>query len=312
MEDGYLGLSGILKAGITPENVQLNGTLTPKQGRAFADAIVDNSQLLRIITMDISGKLTKTRSALSVATGLLTRHVPGATLSETQLKKLDIVGSKLDMTNGVTLQFMINDDTLNDNLDNPKFEAEQYAGATKAFSNDIVYLGWIGIADNDLVDAPFNELAKGWLAVAAEDINDVKKGQYIVIADDEGATIEAGLEKLCDIAHEDITDDMDIFLNQKDLSVFRRYISKTYKDMSLLEKGELLEWDGRTLRPQKGIPRGTLLGTPKENMVVGFSKQIDRKRWYDNDRSAIRYKFVVRPDYEFDIKKYVALVTPAP
>ncbi len=309
MEEEVLSLNEIIKTGgsVRATDVVLNGTLTPKQGRAFLNAIVDNSGLLKEVTVDIAGKLTKDRSALSSGSGLLVRHIAGKALSEEQLKKLGVVGARLNMINGVTLQMNITDETLDDNQDNPGFEQEQFNGATTVFSNDLVYLGWVGIADNEDSAAPFNELAKGWLTVAAESADTVK----ITYAAGEtaGQTVENALQALCDSADEDITDDMDIFLSKVDYSAYVRMIAKDYKAINVLKDGEFLEFEGRKLMPQKGIPQGTYLSTPRKNMVIGMSKAIDRKRWYSNEISSLCYKFVVRPDYEFDIKKYVTIAT---
>ncbi len=312
MPENYLDLNEILKTGaVTATDVALNGQLTPKQGRAFANAIVDDSDLLKEITVDITKKLTKDRSALSTSKGMLVRHVAGKALSDDQLKKLGVVGARLDMTNGVVLQMNITDEALDDNQDNPNFEKEQFEGATTAFRNDIVYLGWIGTADNTAPDAPFNELAKGWLSVAAEATETQKSAlsQDTAGGETRGQFVERCLQKVCDTAHEDVTDEMSIYLSKTDYSAYVRMLAKDYKALGVLKSGEMLEFEGRKLRPQKGIPAGTLLGTPPKNMVLGFSRQIDRKRWYSNEISSLCYKFVVRPDYEFDIKKYVAVVT---
>jgi len=312
MPENYLDLAEILKSGaVTATDVALNGTLTPKQGRAFANAIVDDSGLLKEITTDVTKKLTKDRSALSTSKGMLVRHVAGKALSDEQLRKLGVVGARLDMVNGVTLQINLTDEALDDNQDNPNFEKEQFEGATTAFRNDLVYLGWIGVADNPAADAPFNELAKGWLTVAAEATDTVKETltQDTDNGETRGAFVERCLQKACDAAHEDVTDDMSIYLSKADYSAYVRMLSKDYKALSVLKSGDMLEFEGRKLRPQKGIPAGTFLGTPAKNMVMGLSRQIDRKRWYSNEISSLCYKFVVRPDYEFDIKKYVAVVT---
>ena len=314
MPENYLDLSEILKSGaVTATDVALNGELTPKQGRAFANAIVDDSGLLKHVTVDITKKLLKDRSALSTSKGMLVRHVAGKALSDDQLKKLGVVGARLNMVNGVTLQINITDEALDDNQDNPNFEKEQFDAATTAFRNDLVYLGWVGVADNTSPTAPFNELAKGWLTVAAESTDTQKATltQDTAGGETRGAFVERALQKVCDIAHEDVTDDMSIFLSKKDYSAYVRMLAKDYKALGVLKSGEMLEFEGRTLRPQKGIPDGTFLGTPEKNMVFGLSRAIDRKRWYSNEISSLCYKFVVRPDYEFDIKKYVAIVTEA-
>ena len=308
-----LGLQEIAKSvaksgSVVATDVALNGVLTPKQGRAFAQAIVDNSALLKEITVDIAGKLTKNRTALSSSKGNLVRVIAGKRISEEQLKKLGTIGATLTMINKVGLQTNLTDEALEDNADNPNFEKEYFDGLSVTFGNDLVYLGWVGTADNDSADAPFNELAKGWLSIAAESSDTAKATLTPEDGEDRGKFVERCLQKLCDIAHEDITDDMNIYLNSRDYSAYIRMISKDYKALSLLKSGELATFEGRKLKPQKGMPQGSFLGTPPKNMVFGISKQMSRKRWYDNDIDSLVYKFGVRPDYEFDIEKYVATV----
>jgi hypothetical protein len=309
--DNVLNLEAIMKAGaINATDVALNGALNVKQGKAFANAIVDDSKLLKTITVDVTKGLTKDRSALTTSKGMLVRHVAGKALTDAQLRQLGVVGARLNMVNGVTLQMNITDEALDDNQDNPQFEDEQFSAATTTFSNDLVYLGWIGVADNTTELAPFNELSKGWMTVAAEATDSLKSTVSIAaITGGNGAVVEACLQKLIDTAHEDITDDMTIFLSKKDYSDYVRMIAKDYQAVSILKSGDFLEFEGRKLMPQKGIPQGSFLGTPEKNMVLGLSRAIDRKRWYSNEISSLCYKFVVRPDYEFDIKKYTTLVT---
>lgn len=308
MPGTILNLEGIMKAGaITPQDVRLDGELDAKTGRTFVNDVVANHDLLGRVTVDIAGALTKKRSGLSVSKGLLQRHTPGKALTESQLAKLATVGAKLDMQNGVELRAHINDDTLLDNQDNTNFDNEQYEVFTTAFSNDIVYLGWVGTADNDDAGAPFNELSKGWLTVAAE--SDLAIKETSSTNTDKGKEVENALYKVIDAADEDIVEDITIYLNPRDYRAYVRMIGKEMLALQLLKEGNFLTLEGIPLSPQKGIPEGTYLGTPEKNMVLGFPKKIKRKRWYEDDIDSLCYKFVVYPDYEFDIKKYVTLVT---
>ncbi len=310
MEEDYLSLSGILKSGgITAADVTLDGTLTPKQGRAFANAIVDHSTYLKKITVDITGKLTKTRTALDAAKGVLTRHSAGVGTTDAQLKKLGVVGCKLNMVNGVKLVAQVTDEALEDNQDNPNFEKEQFAGFSTVFGNDILYLGVVGIADNDADNAPFNELAKGWLAVASESAS-VVKAEY---ANSGTATekVLAALSLTVNNLHTDIRYKTAIHLSPEDYDTYVDYIADAHQNTAVLLSGEAAKYKGRELVVMEDFPQGTYLATPLQNVVLGMSKQIKRSRWTDNDTSSIMYKFVTRPDYEFDIHKYVTLVTQA-
>ncbi|HIE41423.1 MAG TPA: hypothetical protein EYP80_02040 [Candidatus Aenigmarchaeota archaeon] len=308
MPDNYLDLADIMKAGINATDVQLDGELTPAQGRAFANAIVDNSQILKRITVDITGKLTKKRSALDAAKGVLARHISGEVTDTARYASLGVIGAQLNMTRAVVLEAQINQETLDDNQDNKGFEAEQHAGFTQMFSNELVYLGMVGIADNDLATAPFNELAKGWPFVAAESADTVKKTSPVVL-DNAQQTVLNALDVVVKNAHRDIRNKMAIFLSVEDHETYVDYIADKHQNTAVLLSGEAARFKGRELIVDPDMAKGTYLGTPLKNMVLGLARTIMRTRWYDNDKSALRYKFIVRPDYEFDIKKYVTLVT---
>jgi len=308
MEETYLDLSEIMKTGINAVDVQLDGVLTPAQGRAFANAIVDNSSILKRITVDITGKLTKKRSALDAAKGVLARHISGEPTDTARYASLGVIGAQLDMTQAVVLEAQINQETLDDNQGNKGFESEQHNAFTQVFSNEIVYLGMVGIADNNLATAPFNELAKGWPFVASESVDTVKVTSAVVVGDAQTTVLNA-LDKVVKNAHRDIRNKMAIFVSVEDYETYVDYIAEKHQNTAVLLSGEAAKYKGRELIVDPDMAKGTYLGTPLKNMVLGFSRAIMRTRWYDNDKSALRYKFIVRPDYEFDIKKYVTLVT---
>ncbi len=305
-------LHEVLKSGaILAEDVAFSGELTPKQGTAFISGIVDNSDFFKRITVDVTGKLTKVRKTYDVAKGILRRHVPGKGATDAQLKKLGVIGCKLNMTNGVVLDAQITDEALEDNQGNTSFEKEQFDGFSKGFGNDLNYLGMVGIADNEADNAPFNELAKGWPIVASESV-DTKKATYVVVTDDAGQTVVNALDKVVKTSHPDVKTEIAIIISPDDYSDYEDYISEKHQNSTVLLNGAPLRYKGRELVIHPHMPQGTYLGTPLKNMVLGMSRKIRKDRWWDNATSSILFKYVSRPDYEFDIKKYVTLVTAAP
>ncbi len=297
-----LSLLAILKSGITPTDVTLNGELTPAQGRTFANAIIASDQLLSRVTTDVTGKLTKTRTGLDVAQGILTRHVSGTAAPEANLKKLGVIGCTLNMVNGVELNAQINDDTIEDNKHNTKFESEQFATFNTAFSNDLLHLGLVGEADNAAIDAVFVELAKGWIFIAEASATTNK-------ATSSNENILMRLKHLVKNAHDDVKGNAAIIMSSSDFMDYQFEIAEKYKDLATLLSADKKSFMQLPIETRPDIENGTYLLTPLKNMVFGISSKVKRNRWYDNDASALKYKFVVYPDYEFDIHKYVTYMT---
>lgn len=301
-----MGLNDIAKSGaINPTDVTMSGALTPKQGKIFVKAIIASHVLLGKVTTDITGKLTKERSGLDTAKGLLTRHKSGTAAPDANLKKLGKIGCKLDMTRGVELNAKINRDTLEDNRDNANFEKEQFAAFNTIFSNDLQYLGIIGNADNDEHDAPFEELAKGWFQVAkdSEDVNNPTTSN---------ASILYRLKHIVKNAHDDVKATAAILMSASDYMDYQFEIAEKYKDLATLLSADKKTFMQMPIEVYSDIPNGEYLLTPLKNMVFGISSKVLRDRWYDNAESALKYKFVVHPDYEFDVKKYVTYMTVVP
>lgn len=293
----------ILKANTTPTDVTLSGNLTPLQARTFIKAIIDRQSILKEVTVDITSKLTKERSTYDIAKGVLSRHVSGTAVPDAAMKKLGKIGCTLDMSKGVSLNARILDDTLRDNKDNPNFEKEQFDGFAVAFMNDLDYLGIVGSADNASADAPFDELAKGWITVAKESSN-------TKIISSSATKVSDRLMHVVKNLHEDIKGGKaSITLSAIDFDAYQLEVAESYPNSGALVNGGIKSFMGYKLNPNENLSSGEFLATIPKNMVFGISSQIERKRWYDNETSSLRYKFVVYPDYEFDIHKYVTYMS---
>jgi len=310
MPNDYLSLSGILKSTTLPTDVQLGGVLTPALSSTFIKAIRDNSSFLKKITWDFTNKLTKKRSTPDAIEGVLVRHVAGEAADENQYAKLGVVGAELNMVNTIELNAKIAQETLDDNKDNPMFEKEQSDSFSMTFSNDILYLGMVGIADNTDKTAPFNELAKGWLTIASESTATIKATYPLGIVD-EGEKVATALKVVYDNIDPDVKDNATIILSNQDYYSYVYYIQALHQNTALLKDGELLMFLGVPLEPLKRMPIGTYLATDLRNIILGAVKKVARRRWYNDEESALKYKFGINLDYEFDIHKYVTIVTEA-
>ncbi len=296
-----LSLNDIVKSGsIIPTDVTLSGELTPKQSRTFVKAIIAKDGFLKKITTDVAGKLTKERSANDVAKGVLTRHIAGQEAPDANFKKLGKVGCTLNMTNGVELNAKIIDDTLYDNADNPTFEQEQFDGFNMAFNNDLQLLGIVGQADNTAIDAPFNELAIGWVYVAKNSADATK------VTSSNTSQIER-LKHVVANMHEDIKGRATIVMSAVDYDEYQLEIAEKHQNTAVLLNADARRFMGYPLEVLNDMPTGTYLATILKNFIFGIAARVKRNRWYNNEESALKYKFVVYPDYEFDIHKYVTL-----
>lgn len=296
-----LALQDIVKSGsIIPTDVTLSGELTPKQSRTFVKAIIAKDGFLKKVTSDVAGKLTKERSANDVAKGVLTRHVAGSEAPDANFKKLGKVGCTLDMTKGVELNAKITDDTLYDNADNPTFEQEQFDGFNTAFNNDLQLLGIIGKDDNAAVDAPFDELAVGWVYVAKNSAKTTK------VVSSNTSQIER-LKHVVSNMNEDVKGRATIVLSAVDYDEYQLEIAEKHQNTAVLLNADARRFMGYPIEVVNDMPTGTYLATIMKNFIFGIAARVKRQRWFNNEESALKYKFVVYPDYEFDIHKYVTL-----
>lgn len=302
MEDDILTLGTILKSGLKATDATLSGSLTPKQGKIFVSTIVSSHALLGKVTTDITGKLTKERTGWDAAKGVLSRHKSGTKTLDANTRKLGKIGCKLDMTRGVELYAKILDEALEDNQDNPNFEQEQFAIFTTVFSNDLQYLGIIGESDNDEHTAEFKDLAKGWFTIASESENTNKPTSS-------SSSILYRLKHLVKNAHPDVKSTAAILMSSNDYMDYQFEIAEEYQDVATLLNADKKSFMDMPIETSPDVPDNEYLLTPLKNMVFGISSRVKRNRWYDNDEDALKYKFVVFPDYEFDIHKYVTYMT---
>jgi hypothetical protein len=297
-----MNLGEILKSGsMSAINTSLSGTLTPEQSHNFIDVIKDNSAFLPKITVEKMGRLTKELDAWDVARGILVRVPSGERPTEEQRKKLGLVGCKLD-AKAVQLFARILQDALEDNKSNPKFEEQTFESFSKAFGNDLVYLGFVG--NSDTYDGTFETLNKGWIEIAKES-SETTKATYAATE-----SITGRLTAIAKSIHPDVLNDSVILISAADYQRYNEELSAKAAANILIE-GSAKKVLGVPLEIQPFMPNGVYMATPLKNLVLGTVIDIRRNRWYDNEERALKYVFEVYCDYEIVVKKWVSLLTPA-
>jgi len=297
-----MNLNEILKSGsMNALSASLSGTLLPEQAHNFIDAIKDNSGFLQKITVEKMGRLTKELDAWDVARGILVRVPSGERPSEAQRQKLGLVGCKLE-AKAVQLFARILQDALEDNKNNPKFEEQTFASFSRAFGNDLVYLGFVG--NSDTYDGTFETLNKGWVQIAKES-SETTKATYAA-----SESVTSRLTAIAKSVHPDVLSDSVILISPGDHQRYNEELS-TNAATSLLVEGSAKKVLGVPLEISPLMPNGVYMATPLKNLVLGAVIDIRRNRWYDNEERALKYVFEVYVDYEIVVKKWVSVLTAA-
>ena len=57
------------------------------------------------------------------------------------------------------------------------------------------------------------------------------------------------------------------------------------------------------------MPRGIYIATALRNMIFSYGSEIEVKRWYDNDKEALKYRFSLYCDFQIAVPKWAVLST---
>ena len=291
----------IFKGSMTALNSTLSGSLTPEQAHNFINVIKESNGFLQKITTEKMGRLTKELDAWDVARGILVRVPSGEKPSEAQRAQLSLVGCKLD-AKPVQLFARILQDALEDNKSNPSFEKDTFESFTKAFGNELAYLGFVGTSDT--YNNTFATLNKGWLQIA-KDSSATTKITYA--APDK---VSDRLAALVASIPADVFSEAVILISPADLQKYNKELSANAA-ANILINGDAKKILGVPLEVQPLMPAGTYMATPLKNLVLGTVIDIRMNRWYDAEERALKYVFEVYAGYEIVVKKWVSLMNVA-
>jgi hypothetical protein len=297
-------LEDIQKGIITPQEVSYSGNLTPKVSRNMLNAIIKNQPFLSTINSGIIGKLTQDLWVYNSSGRVIVRHKSGISPTEDQYKKLSKHVCNINASNGVSLNVKIGDDTLEEAQDNPNFIAEQTKEWNTLFGNDLEDLAFNGIADNTAQDAPFEELAVGFLHLAKNKTGTLKETTTATTVIDKLKYVVSKIPK-------SLKGRVPIILSPADLEAYNIEFADGLKNANAMLSADNKTFLGYKLIANDFMPIGTFLVTPLQNLIFRVSSQVKKQSWYENKESALHFKYVLFPDFEIGIASLCLIVESA-
>ena len=286
-------VEGVEKGLITPESVSLGGALETQIAREFIYLVREQSAFLARITVKPVGKVQASFKLLDIASEVLVRVAQGTEPTADQLAEL--ARTDVNFVNLATqLFYTLSFDDIRDNKDNPAFEGEIETNMAMTFSNDVVRLGFNGVAD-DYAGSAWNRLNKGWLQCAKENVPPAQRvnsnGETSLIAVMD-AMIAALPDKWADQTK------VEFLLSPTD---YRAWVKEMYgdgHDVLALAKidGKLPAYMGFKVASDPNMVTGVQLLTNPKNLWMTVLTSIERYREVSGRKRCLDYTY----DYAFD------------
>ena len=170
-----LDVVAVAKSLIEPEDLRNGGVLLPQQAAKLINMLFKDGFLAKINTIRM-GRLTRNVDVMDILERQLVRVAQGSEPDNNDLTSAAEFGCKLTALDA-QLFASLTLDFLRDNKDNPNLQKEVEAGFNTRLANDIVDLGFNGVADDGVgADraAKFIRLNKGWLQIMRDAANTPK------------------------------------------------------------------------------------------------------------------------------------------
>ena len=288
---------------IEPEDLRNGGGLTPQGAAKLISMLFADSFLSKVTTIRMS-KLTRDVDVMDILRRQLVRVAQGREPADGDLTGAGEFGCKLTALDA-QLFASLTLDFLRENKDNPNLQKEVEKGFNTRLGNDIVDLGFNGVADDAAgADraAKFIRLNKGWLQIARDAANAPKK-----VIDPATDGWVASLKTILD-AQDDRARSMSSFvMNEADADEYAEEINAPVIGHEVQTASPARRFKGKTIEAHPDMPRGSVLFTPLKNLVYGLHTNIDRNRAYHQRRRALEYTFDMAFDFEIAVKQFAVL-----
>lgn len=291
------------KGVIAPEDIAVNGVLTPSQSSKFVDLIQNANEFLKEITVQPMDKLKTNYDVWDIARGILVRVPEGSKPTSRQLKKIKNSGRML-VAQPMQLFATLTKSSILNNRHKPNFAGWLEKKYSTAMANDMAYLGFVGKED-DYSNDNFENLNKGWIQVAKDD-TDTKKVTYA-----ESDTIKDRLDKLVEKADDTMPDNAKIMIHRKDFLKYCSEIGTSTNTSDLIITAAAKGHSGYEFKITNDMPRGEYMLTPLKNLVFGIVAEVGKSREWNGQERAINYTFDVNVDYDIAVPAYVTIATQA-
>lgn len=296
-------LADLLKTDITPESASVGGALRPEAANSFIDAVVDQSGLLKRVTLHRMNRLTSDISVMDVASGVLKRVPEGTEPSADDKPGVSNLGKTL-LALPMQLFQSIPFSTLSDNANVIGYEEQLAAMFAKKFANEIEYLALRG-TDDDYAGSAFLELNEGWITLAMLAAGNDDTTSRAVDVGTLGTTTTYAVALTSVIAAQDPRFDPTsaLILSAADYRGIVQEVGGTNGGIQYLVQGNVPSFLGKEIVVSPFMPAGTVLYTPLSNMVWGICRDIERYREVKGTKRCIDYTFNIACDFAIAINR---------
>ncbi len=293
----------LAKSLIGPTDLANGGTLTPQQAQKLISMLWKDGFLSKITTVRMS-KLTRLVDVMDILRRQLVRVAQGTEPDADALTSAEEGGCKLTALDA-QLFATLTLDFLRENKDNPALQQEIEKGFNTVLGNDIVDLGFNGIADDGAGadrEEKFLHLNKGWLQIARESS---KCPKVTIDAPTDGwiATLKAIKEKQ---DHRALSNSVFV-MNLADADEYGEEINAPVTGHEVQSGSPARRFRGHMIEAHPNFPQGKVMFTPLKNLIHGLHTTIERNRAYHNRRRALEYTFDMSFDFEIAVKPFAVL-----
>lgn len=291
----------LLKTDVTPETASVGGALRPEAANSFIDAVVDQSGLLKQVTLHRMNRLTSDISVLDIASRVLKRVAEGTEPSAGDKPGVSNLGKTL-LALPMQLFQSIPFSTLSDNANVAGFEEQLAAMFARKFANELEDLALNG-TDDDYTGSAFLELNKGWIALAkaAAGSGDDNTRAYDVntLSDDYTGKLKALMDQ------QDARFDAQsiLIMGPTDYRGLVEDFAAEPGGIGFAVSGNVPTFMGKPLVISPYMPAGTVLYTPLSNLVWGICRDIERYREVKGTKRCVDYTFNIACDFAIAIHR---------
>lgn len=298
-----IDLVALAKGLIEPEDLRNGSGLVAQQASKLITMLFADPFLAKITTERMR-RLTKQIDVLDIMRRQLVRVPQGKEPPDDQTVDAAEFGSNLkalpvQLFPTLTLEF------LRDNKDNPNLVTEVEKGFNTRLGNDLVDLGFNGVADDEAGATraeKFIRLNKGWVQL-------VKDAQHSPKVDIDAPTDGwiSCLQNVVDAADENFAPNSVLIMNHRDAGQYARELNAPITGTAMHAESPTRQFEGIPIEAHPLMPRGHVMFTPLKNLVFGVHTTILRDRAYKSRKRALEYTFDMDVDYEVAVKQAAVL-----
>lgn len=293
----------LAKGLIGPNDLTNGGQLRAQEADKLISMLFADPFLKKITTIRMA-RLTRDVDVMDILHRQLRRVPEGQEPSAEELTAAGEFGCKLTALDA-QLFASLKLSFLRENASNPMLQQEVEAGFNTRLTNDIVDLGFNGIADDAAganPDEKFLRLNKGWVQVAREAENTPKVG-----IDPATNGWKASLQAIVDAADTRVRETSTLIMNSADADEYSDEINVHVTGAETTSGAPARRFKGKQIEAHPLMPSGKVLFTPMANLVHGLHTTIQRDRAYHARRRAIEYTFDMAFDFEIAVKQFAVL-----